>query len=477
MRTPPQLWAALFMVGLALVTPSQARAARTTVAVLYFDNNSGDAKYDVLSKGLADMIITDLSSVRGLTLVERGKLQAILAEHKLQRSKLVDKQTAVRVGKLLGARYAVAGAVAAVSPKMRIDIRLIEVETAKIVTSAKVIGAEDKFFELQKDLVGRFAKGLGKALPADVQNAGTLKNVLAYSRSLDHADKGDFKLASSTMAKVMSRSPRFKLAKTRYREFLRRLYAAKKNRHEQLGSSAQTLMRRIDAALAGDLSSMGQRDLQKHIGYRVLRGTVMLANLQKVVGAKKPFYRVKLTRNQIPPAKTALQRYIDNRAALVAAVTTAQRRGMKRAYDFVGRGVADSDVTAAKELGTGSFPHHFAFLSPHRAASEGAKFICTGRGDVTKVALRLSPTPAALSKRWRKLAFDWFTFALKDIAANGRYKERDSIRVLDAWGDCLEKLGRTEDAMAKWQQILDTWPKTTEFPAIEKKIKKALGVN
>ena len=46
------------------------------VAISYFDNTSGTKEYDPLSKGLADMLITDLSNVKSLKIVEREKLES-----------------------------------------------------------------------------------------------------------------------------------------------------------------------------------------------------------------------------------------------------------------------------------------------------------------------------------------------------------------------------------------------------------------
>ena len=42
-----------------------------TIAVSYFDNTSETIDYNPLSKGLADMLITDLSNVKSLKIVER----------------------------------------------------------------------------------------------------------------------------------------------------------------------------------------------------------------------------------------------------------------------------------------------------------------------------------------------------------------------------------------------------------------------
>ena len=46
----------------------------------YFDNNSKDPELDVLRKGFADWLITDLSGVEGIQLVERDKLEQLVKE-------------------------------------------------------------------------------------------------------------------------------------------------------------------------------------------------------------------------------------------------------------------------------------------------------------------------------------------------------------------------------------------------------------
>ena len=74
-------------------------ADKATVTVLYFDNDTGDASLTYLGKGLADMMITDLSAVAALQVVERDKLEALLKELKLQGTKYFDPGTAQQIGK------------------------------------------------------------------------------------------------------------------------------------------------------------------------------------------------------------------------------------------------------------------------------------------------------------------------------------------------------------------------------------------
>ena len=96
------------LVALGVLASLDAHAAPPKrVAILYFDNNTKDGDLDLLRKGMADMLITDLSGVDGMTVVEREKLEALLAELKLQRSKYFDAKTAVKLGRGAGATRAI----------------------------------------------------------------------------------------------------------------------------------------------------------------------------------------------------------------------------------------------------------------------------------------------------------------------------------------------------------------------------------
>src|SRR5512146_2973115 len=131
---------------LAAAHQSPIDAARKTVAVLSFDNNSGKSDYDPLGKGIAAMMITDLSNVESVQVVERERMQDLVGEMQMQQSKLFDPNTAVQLGKLVGAEYVVTGALMALEPKIRIDTRVIRVATGEIVKTARVTGDEKKFF-------------------------------------------------------------------------------------------------------------------------------------------------------------------------------------------------------------------------------------------------------------------------------------------------------------------------------------------
>jgi hypothetical protein len=71
--------------------------------------NKGDPAYRALAKGLAAMIIADLSKVPGLKVLEREKVQLLVDEMKLGDAGLADPAGAVRSGRLMRAEKIIVG--------------------------------------------------------------------------------------------------------------------------------------------------------------------------------------------------------------------------------------------------------------------------------------------------------------------------------------------------------------------------------
>ena len=78
--------------------PTPSAAPKKTVAILYFDNYTGSSDYDPLGKGISSMMISDLSVVQEIQLVERERMQDLIKEMELQHTKYFDSTTAVKVG-------------------------------------------------------------------------------------------------------------------------------------------------------------------------------------------------------------------------------------------------------------------------------------------------------------------------------------------------------------------------------------------
>jgi TolB-like protein len=102
------------LAAVALAAPVMVEAqAKPVVAVLYFDNNSvgkDHADYDGVGKGLAEIFVNDLAQNPNVRVVERERIQALMTEQNLVKAGTIDPQTAIRLGRILGAQYMITGA-------------------------------------------------------------------------------------------------------------------------------------------------------------------------------------------------------------------------------------------------------------------------------------------------------------------------------------------------------------------------------
>lgn len=166
-----------------------------TLAILPFENNSitEPEKYDALSKGLAAMLITDLTNSGGtVKIIEREKIAALLKEIALGQSGSVDQSTAIEVGKVLGAQTIAFGSFMVLGSQVRIDMRIVKVETSETILGDSVSGDSDEFIELEKELAMKISKSLQFAYtPAAGDSNSGIDAALLFSQGLDALDRGD----------------------------------------------------------------------------------------------------------------------------------------------------------------------------------------------------------------------------------------------------------------------------------------------
>lgn len=195
-----------------------------TVAVLYIENNSlvDKASLDPLQKGLTDMLITELSKIEGLNVVERAKLQALVDELQLGLSGLVDATTAQRVGKLLGAQTLVMGGfVKGFDGKIRIDVRLVDVETGRTIATDEETDQPKHLFKMVQRMSEAMASDLKvKLTEADKKRLKETENTsfeasVWYAKGLDLEDQGKVEEAARMYERALKENPTYARAKAR----------------------------------------------------------------------------------------------------------------------------------------------------------------------------------------------------------------------------------------------------------------------
>ena len=237
---------------LILACSMPAAAESPTLAVTYFDNNTGDPTRDALGRGLADMLITDLSQLSELTVVERSRLNDLLAEIDLASTPFVDPSTAASLGQGLGARYVVTGSFVELQPTMRIDARLVDVGSGEVLLSTSVTGPVEEFFLLEKELAMALAEGAGVQM--SFRDQARLSQVAtesfgafdAWSQSLEALDRGEVEQAREAVQRALQHDDRFESAAQMLADLEARLAEYGAQRDQMLAERTLQVLARLD---------------------------------------------------------------------------------------------------------------------------------------------------------------------------------------------------------------------------------------
>ncbi len=164
----------------------------TTMSVLYFENTAKNAEYDWLSKGLADMVATDLASGAGVVLVEREQLEKVLRELELGLSGLIDPSGASAVGKLLDAKILVYGSFILSGSQLRVDVKAVQAESGAILSAASSTKGSQDAILAQREISQKLAAGLGIRFAAPLAEPVKLEAVKNYYRGVSLFDQGRY---------------------------------------------------------------------------------------------------------------------------------------------------------------------------------------------------------------------------------------------------------------------------------------------
>jgi len=141
--------------------PAGAQDTRPVVVVFTFTNSSigpGRAEFDGIATGVQDLLITDMASNPKIRLVDRSRIDAVLQEQNMVKANQVDPATAVRLGKIMGAQYAVVGGfIADGKGNAVLTGRTIDMETTQIANPEKVTGKSDDVL----GIIGQLSAKLG----------------------------------------------------------------------------------------------------------------------------------------------------------------------------------------------------------------------------------------------------------------------------------------------------------------------------
>lgn len=124
-----------------------------TIAVSEFKTQGAGTDMNWIGETCADAIVETLSKSKNVRIIERQYLSQIIEEIKLQMSGIVDDNTAVEVGNLIGANYFIFGSASVMEDNLIIATRIVNIETAQAVSINRVTGKLNELFQLQDKLI------------------------------------------------------------------------------------------------------------------------------------------------------------------------------------------------------------------------------------------------------------------------------------------------------------------------------------
>lgn len=161
---------------------ASAGSEKPSIAVLPFDNLSGEQDKDYFSDGIVDEIITALSRNRAFFVIARNSSFTY-------KGKPTDSK---EIARALGVRYLLEGSLRSAGGRVRVVAQLIEAETGHHLWADRFEGEMSEIFEFQDQIVtrvvGAIAPQLERAEIDRAKRSGT-GNVAAYDLYLRGLDR------------------------------------------------------------------------------------------------------------------------------------------------------------------------------------------------------------------------------------------------------------------------------------------------
>ncbi|MDH5681198.1 MAG: FlgO family outer membrane protein [Spirochaetota bacterium] len=110
-----------------------SQAKNVGIVILPFKVLSENGKLNYLGKGIPDILITTLAHGEGINIVERDRISDIMKELEFTQTDLFRDGNAVKLGRLSGSRYIIAGTLTVIGHQVRMDSRIIDIESGKVI--------------------------------------------------------------------------------------------------------------------------------------------------------------------------------------------------------------------------------------------------------------------------------------------------------------------------------------------------------
>ena len=192
---------------------------KISIAVMYFDNNTGDPELDWLSEGILDMLITDLSQSKYLQVISRESLFGIMRNIGKQKSATLDRSFAVEIAQRAKAQIIVTGSIIKLGEMFRVFPQIYDLRSDRLIPSEKVEG-----IGLDIDLLDQLSERIKVALEIEASGIPEIKKGIVRTKTLSveaykfyilgrgNSEKGYYAEAISNLTKAIQIDSNFAYA-------------------------------------------------------------------------------------------------------------------------------------------------------------------------------------------------------------------------------------------------------------------------
>ncbi|MCK4645320.1 MAG: protein kinase [Candidatus Aminicenantes bacterium] len=195
---------------------------KPSLAIVYFENNTGDEKLDHWRKMLSDLLITDLTQSKYLRILSGDRLFDILSELNQLDTKTYSADVLKKIAEKGRVNHLLLGKYAKMGETFRIDVVLQEAKTGELISSDRVEArGEEEVFPKVDELTRRIKANF--KLSAEEIASDTDKEVgkittsypeayKYYSEGRKYHGSGDYRQSIPFMERAIEIDPEFALA-------------------------------------------------------------------------------------------------------------------------------------------------------------------------------------------------------------------------------------------------------------------------
>ncbi len=205
------------IIGYWLSRPPRAPGARKALAVVAIENMTEDRSLEWLDRGVAELLTTNLAQAKSLDVISTERVRGLISRRTKGEGRL-PPGAAQEVAKEAQADMFLSGALLKVGSRLRLDLRVQETATGRVLFADKVEGEDAQAVfgmvdQATAGILNRLAPGEATAQPNVAASlTSNLEALRAYEEGRSYSDRFLLEEAAGAYRRATELDPQFAMA-------------------------------------------------------------------------------------------------------------------------------------------------------------------------------------------------------------------------------------------------------------------------